>query len=183
MKNTWDKLGEDIHTLKDELETLLEMLPISVKFNKQTTSLNKAWKRFDLSQKKMNAFIIPVKSIEINSPLLKHADFAATWKFWKDYLLEQHGIHARSRTESMQLKQMEKITEGNPELGVQFLEYAMYRGTKSFFKVNETELPKKLNSQNNSDSKTTGMVISLPLKYKQVTLEEATKTEEDAKSK
>ncbi len=178
MKNTWDRLGADLHTVQDELEILLEMMPLSTKFHKQTTTINKAWIRLQASVKLMDTFVIPVKSVEINSPLLKDAEFAATWKFWKDYLIEQHGIHARSRTELMQLKQMLSICEGNATTAVSFLEYAMYRGTKSFFKVNETELA-KMTPSNTVKKDEKAMVISLPSKYKQITLEEAIITAEN----
>ena len=177
MKNTWEKLGNDIETLKGEIETLLEMVPLSTKFHKQSSTINKAWNRFNHSLKAMNAFVTPVKSVDISCPLLKDANFSASWKFWKDYLIEQHGINLRSRTELMQLKQMMKITEGKPDIAVAFLEYAMYRNTKSFFKVNETEIPQATTTKKDSNKK---MVVSLPSKYKQLTLEEAIENEQKA---
>lgn len=174
MKQTWDRLGTDIHTLKDELQLLLEMLPASQKFIKQKGTINKAFNRFILSVKAMDNFVLPIKSVEVVSPLLKNAEFSATWKFWKDYLIEQHGIHMRSRTEVMGLKQMNKLCEGKPETAVYFLEYAMYRNTKSFFKVNETELANSFKKDTPSTSTTK---VTLSKKYHQVTLEEASKNE------
>ena len=115
MKEAWDKLGEDIHTLKDELEELLEMLPQSAKFHKKTNTINKAWNRFQASVNRMDAFIVPVKSVEVNSGLLANANFSATWKTWKDYLIEQHGLFMRSRAELSALKRLAEIAEGTPE--------------------------------------------------------------------
>lgn len=179
MKQTWDKLGTDIHTLKDELELLLEMLPVSQKFIKQKGTVNKAFSRFVLSVKAMDSFVLPIKSVDVISPLLKHADFSATWKFWKDYMIEQHGIHLRSRTEVMQLKKINKLCDGKAETAVYYLEYAMYRNTKSFFKVNEAEMAHFFSKD--TTSSTVKTTVKLSKKYHQVTLEKASKDETNAK--
>lgn len=180
MNQTWERLGTDVHTLKDELEQLMEMLPLSNKFHQQAQSINKAWKRLQSTVTAMNLFITPVKSIEIQSPFLTNAEFSATWKFWKDYLIEQHGIHLRSRAEQMSLKHMFLLADKKPELAVSYLEYAMYRGTKSFFKVIEKELPSTLVDNNKKEQKP--MTVTLPARFRQKTIHEEIKRVENEKT-
>lgn len=177
MNQTWERLGTDVHTLKDELEQLMEMLPLSNKFHQQAQSINKAWKRLQSTVTAMNLFITPVKSIEIQSPFLTNAEFSATWKFWKDYLIEQHGIHLRSRAEQMSLKQLFTMADKKPELAVKYLEYAMYRGTKAFFKVSDTELPNKTGTLNGNEQKPAP--VQMPARFRQKTIHEEIKRVEN----
>lgn len=153
MKQTWEKLGEDVHTVKGEIVSLLDMLPQSAKFHKQTMRLNKAWERLKKSVSSMDAFITPVKSVEVNSPLLSNAEFAATWKVWKDYLIEQHGVFLRSRAELAGLKRMGEIAGKDPQLAVKYLEFAMYRVSANFYKVNEQEIPQTTNGEKPAPAK------------------------------
>jgi hypothetical protein len=140
MKEHWEIFGTELHAFKEQLEELLEMLPQSQKFYKKTTALNKAWKRVQRSANDMDQFITPVKSVKVISPLLEDSEFSATWKLWKEYLREQHGIHLRSRAELMGLKRLADISEKQPKNAIRYLEFAISRADKNFYKVNEIDI-------------------------------------------
>jgi hypothetical protein len=163
MKDHWENIGNEIHAFKDSLETLLDMLPQSAKIYKQVASLQKSWGKVQRAVNDMDPFITPVKSIEVKSPLLADADFKATWKFWKEYLGEQHGIAMRSRAELMALKRLIDISEEKPQTAVAYLEFAMSRMDKNFYKVHDMEV---LQADKNAETKT-GIKIALPPQYQQ----------------
>lgn len=113
------------------------------------------------SLNEMDKFITPVKSIDVKSPLLSDAGFRAGWNFWKEYLHEQYGIFMRSRAELMSLKRLMDISENNAAIAIYYLEFAISRMKKNFYKVNDAPEPKK---PVNTD--TGKFVFKLPEKYK-----------------
>ncbi len=161
MKQSWEKATENVMLFKQELEELHELLPKSVKIHQKTATLNKAWKKVQLALNDMDKFITPVKSVEVKSSLLNHPLFRESWVLWKEYLNEQHGIFMRSRAELMGLKRIMDISGDNPEKAIYYLEYAISRLEKNFYKVTEQEEVKR------PDKNTTKpIVIKLPSKYK-----------------
>lgn len=141
MKESWDKLQNDLLNLHTHLEELLEILPLSTAFLKKKNALIKAWKALQKSTVDVDSYITPVKSIKVVSPLLDNPDFKETWKFWKEYLAEQHGIVMRSRAELMSLKRMMDISGNDPAIAIKTLEFVMSRPTdKNFYKIKEDDL-------------------------------------------
>jgi hypothetical protein len=161
MKQTWEKAEQSIMVFKQELEELFELLPKSVKIHQKTASLNKAWKKVQVSLNEMDKFITPVKSVDVKSKLLNDEKFRESWVFWKEYLNEQHGIFMRSRAELMALKRLMDISGDNPEKAVSYLEYAISRLEKNFYQVKEQEAPKHADKNSSKP-----IVIKLPSKYK-----------------
>lgn len=142
MKQSWDILQNDLLNLKTQIEELLEILPKSTVFYKKTMVLNKSWKNVLKSVHDVDAFITPVKSIKVHSPLLDNDEFKATWIFWKEYLSEQHGIVMRSRAEFMSLKRLMDISGNDPKSAIHTLEFVMSRPTdKNFYKIKSPEFP------------------------------------------
>lgn len=140
MKEHWENLLTEIENLREELETLLEMVPQSPKFYKKASGINKIWKRLQKGVNQVDQFISSVKSVKVNSVLLNDSGFKETWQLWKDYLNEQHGIVMRSRSELMGLKRLGEISGDNPRLAIRYLEYAISRPTdKNFYKVNDID--------------------------------------------
>ncbi|MFW5830790.1 MAG: hypothetical protein ACOCVA_00975 [Prolixibacteraceae bacterium] len=162
MREHWEILGTELHSFKEQLEKLLEMLPQSQKFYKQTTALNKDWKKVQRAANDMDQFITPVKSVKVVSPLLEDPEFPATWKLWKDYLVEQHGIHLRSRAELMSLKRLSDISGKQAKTAIRYLEFAMSRADKNFYKVNETDIPQPGNEKSSGKK-----VYKAPPRYSQ----------------
>ena len=165
MKDHWEKLGTDAHALKERIEELLENAPQSARFYKLTTDLNKAWTKFQKSMNDMDQFIAPVKSVEVKCAMLTDATFSGAWAMWKDYLNEQHGITMRSRAELAALKRLVEIADNNPATAAGYLEYAMSRVEKNFYKVNKVDLPPSVAA---AVTATTGKsIIKLPARYAQ----------------
>ena len=162
MKQTWEKAEQSIMQFKQELEELHELLPKSVKIHQKTASLNKAWKKVQLSLNEMDKFITPVKSVDVKSKLLNDEKFRESWVFWKEYLNEQHGIFMRSRAELLGLKRLMDISGDNTEKAIYYLEYAISRLEKNFYQVNDDEKTKHPDK-----NKSKPLVIRLPSKYKQ----------------
>ena len=161
MKEEWENLLTEMSNLKDDLESLLEMVPLSAKFHQKTNSINKIWKRLQRAVNQVDQYITPVKSVKVTSPLLSDADFKTAWKMWKDYLNEQHGIVMRSRAELMGLKRLAEISEGNPGKAIKYLEFAISRPTdKNFYKVNDIDA-----NPDNDDREPPKKVIKLPSQY------------------
>jgi hypothetical protein len=164
MKDHWEKLGAEAHALKEHIEEMLEMAPKSARFYKLTGDINKAWTKFQKAMNDMDQFIAPVKSVEVKCAMLADAAFAETWAMWKDYLNEQHGLTMRSRAELMALKRIVDISENNAAKAVKYLEFAMGRIDKNFYKVNEVEIPADKPGNTQGTGKT---IIKLPAKYQQ----------------
>ena len=161
MKQTWEKAEQSIMVFKQELEELHELLPKSVKIHQKTASLNKAWKKVQVSLNEMDKFVTPVKSVDVKSKLLDDVKFRESWVLWKEYLNEQHGIFMRSRAEMIGLKRLMDISGDNPEKAVSYLEYAISRLEKNFYQVKEQEETKHTDKNNSKP-----IVIKLPSKYK-----------------
>ena len=142
MKQSWEAAEKAIVLFQEELEELYTLLPKSVKIHQQLAKLNKSWKKVKLTLNEMDKFITPVKSVDVKSKMLENEPFREAWVLWKEYLNEQHGIFMRSRAELMALKRMMDISGDNPEKAIFYLEYAMSRLEKAFYKVNEAEEPK-----------------------------------------
>lgn len=159
MKQTWDKFGNHIHNFKTELESLIEIVPQSGKIHKQVNRVNKAYNYLIKSAKDMDQFVAPVKSVQVDSPLLADADFKATWKFWKDYLHEQHGVIMRTRAELMALKRLMEFSGEKPATAIRYLEFAMGGLYANFFKVKETDNPETKNGEEKK------MVVQVPSNY------------------
>lgn len=161
MKQNWEKVEKSIIVFKQELEELFELLPQSVKIHQKTASLNKAWKKMQASLNEMDKFITPVKSVDVKSKLLNDEKFRESWLFWKEYLNEQHGIFMYSRAELMGLKRIMDISGDNTEKAIYYLEYAISRLEKNFYKVIEQE-----ESKHTHKNLSKPIVIKLPHKYK-----------------
>ena len=162
MKQTWENFTETAQSFKTHFEELLEMLPQSAKFYAKQQALIKQWKKFKNDINLMDDFISPtIKSVKVTNGLLKDADFSATWKFWKDYLIEQHAVYMRSRTELMALKRLSDISGEKPTTAIRFLEFAMSRGDKNFYIVHEKEKPATEVAKNEKG----GTIIELPSNY------------------
>lgn len=177
MQEHWEKVGDELTAVKEQIEALLEMVPQSQKFYTATANINKQWKKLQHAVNEMDPFITPVKSVAVTSALLAHEALAAAWDLWKEYLVEQHGLHLRSRAELMALKRLSEISGAKPETAVRFLEFAMSRADKNFYVVNEQALPDPATTAQQGGK----TVIKLPTQYTQTQPEPVAKAFEPAK--
>jgi hypothetical protein len=161
MQEHWEKVGDELTAVKEQIEALLEMVPQSQKFYTATANINKQWKKLQHAVNEMDPFITPVKSVAVTSALLAHEALAAAWTLWKEYLVEQHGLHLRSRAELMALKRLSEISGAKPDVAVRYLEFAMSRADKNFYVVNEQALPEPATTTQQGGK----TVIKLPAQY------------------
>ena len=92
MKQSWERAETSIMVFKQELEELYELLPKSVKIHQKTATLNKAWKKVQISLNEMDKFISPVKSVDVKSNLLNNEKFREAWILWKDFLKDRKSV-------------------------------------------------------------------------------------------
>lgn len=138
MKKTWEELGEQVHKLQSTIQEIIEVLPNSPAMYKRERQLKADWEKFKRLFNKFDGFVTPVAPVNVKEPW-NDPEFLETWKYWKDYLIEQHGVFIRSRSEVMALKQLKDITENNPQKAIKYLEYAISGRYQNFFKLDEEQ--------------------------------------------
>ena len=148
MKQTWDKLYESLVLFKDELQEYISVLPQNKSLKKQQNRVLSLWKESLKNIREFDKFVSPVSPVEILFPN-SNQKFINTWNYWKDYLSEQHGIIMRSRYEMQALKLLWDIADQDHLKAIEYLNYAMSRGYRNFFKVNKNA---KLKPNDNEDS-------------------------------
>jgi len=134
MRDEWDQMCEDVRKFQEALEEIIAVLPQSPAMYKRENAVKKSWEKFKKSWNNFDGFISPMKAIEVKEPW-NDPEFLSTWKMWKEYLQEQHGVWMRSRSEVMALKHLKDLCDNNPKEAVRFLEYAMAGRYLNFFKV------------------------------------------------
>lgn len=102
---------------------------------------------YDEIDRRVNATIEPV---EIELPW-KSKDFEGAWQYWKEYLREQHHVFVRSRAEKKMLARLKKISEGDEQRAIEYLDYAEGTLYRMFFKVTEKEYTKAPKGAERSD--------------------------------
>lgn len=138
MREEWDQMGTDVRNLQEAMQELLEIMPQSPTFFKAEIKIKKSWEKFKKSFNNFDGFISPMKAIAVKEPW-NDPEFLSTWKMWKEYLQEQHGVWMRSRSEVMALKHLTDLANNNPKEAIRFLEYAMAGRYQNFFKVKAEE--------------------------------------------
>lgn len=76
-------------------------------------------------------FITPVEPL-LNILPWETNNFSEAWKFWKEYLQEQHGQILRSRAEKASLTYLESLAGSNEEEAIKIINFSCYLRAKSF---------------------------------------------------
>lgn len=154
-----EKKEQDIRELRREWESLWESLEaanaafneylgsgLSVRdgllvepfIGKWNTLKNRAESCYDALDRQMNRQTEPVE-VELPWP---GESFKEAWQYWKDYLREQHHTYVKSRAERKMLARLKKISEGDEQRAIEYLDYAESALYRMFFKVTEREYQK-----------------------------------------
>lgn len=133
MKNKWNKIFNTLTAADAELRAYLSACGNAAKLK----PFVKQWETLKTDANEIDA-VMSADPVEIKTPF-KDASVSETWATWKAYLLEQHGIVMRSRSERAALDLLYKWSAGNPEKAVYFVNYAMSFQYRSFFKVSEKD--------------------------------------------
>jgi hypothetical protein len=138
LKNNYDEILKSLQEFKERLDDLLPYLPGTKDIYTRKMDLKRRWERSKDLINELGALILPVQSLPVEIPSnYNNPDFIQTWTFYKEYLEEQHGISMKSRMEIKNLKRLVEISENNPEVAIKFLEYAISKGSKGFYKVDD----------------------------------------------
>jgi len=136
MKAQWNELTEKLQEFKVPLEDLLQIIPLGKRYFRIKQKIEKNWKDVIRAHEKLDPFISDVvDSIPINNPWSSD-DFKSTWRIYKDYLKEQHGLQMQSRMELYRLEWLKENTKDNPNLAIVWIKYWIARGSEAIYKVN-----------------------------------------------
>ncbi|MCL1942566.1 MAG: hypothetical protein FWF54_03330 [Candidatus Azobacteroides sp.] len=148
MQKTWQAICEIINTADAKLEEFMLSAGLSTLQINKLNKFIKEWNNLKKSADSFDQFLTPVSPIEVEYPF-EQDDFKYTWKIWKEYLREQHGIYIRSRAEQQSLLYLNEISEGNADKAVCYLRYAMAFTYRFFFKVEKKDTVNPPNNNNN----------------------------------
>ena len=98
---------------------------------KKTKVLVKAWNDLKKLAEEFDQFVTPVEPVTNILPW-ETSQFAGKWKFWKEYLQEQHGQVMRSRSEKMALEYLAMLAEDSEEKACKIIDFSCYLRAKSF---------------------------------------------------
>lgn len=131
MKQQWDKLWGGLEQMNADLQQFLEEIKLSPAAQKAVKPVIKSWGKLKGDAQDFDKFVTPIEPLEVGIPW-ETEKFAEMWKFYKEFLLEQHCIAMKSRAEHMALKYLAEIADSNEEKAIRILEFSMYLRSKSF---------------------------------------------------
>jgi hypothetical protein len=138
LKKHYEDVVDSLMEFKEKFEDLITLIPHSKEMYKRILNLKRSWEKSKELMDELGNCILPVQNLPVKLPEnYNNPDFLQTWTFYKEYLQEQHGINMKSRMEIKSLKFLVEISENDPEVAIKFLEYAISKGSKGFFKVDD----------------------------------------------
>lgn len=143
MLQHWDNIWKQLEASDKELEVFLESGGLTNSMIKKFNGFVKNWNSLKKMMEDFDQFVTPIEPITNILPW-ETDDFANVWKFWKEYLQEQHGQIMRSRAEKMALAYLEQLADSNEENACKIIEFTCYIRAKSFI------LPPKKKEDNNN---------------------------------
>lgn len=149
MRKEWEKLYESLADFQEDLEELLADLPQSKHFKQESSILKRKWAISQRLANDLDQLIGPVETLSVHVPFFEN-DFVDAWKFWKEYLNEQHSISMKSRMEIQSLKRLMEISDKKMDQAILILEFAESCGYKNFFKVDDKMKDKPLPENTNT---------------------------------
>ncbi len=140
----YNNMYDSLTDFQEQLQEFMSVAPQSPEMYKRVLGIKRSWEKSQRAVNELGNFIIPVTELDVKIPeKFNTARFVEAWHTWRDYLEEQHGTKMRSRMEIKALKLLLEISEKDPERAVRYLDYAMARGSKSFYKVDDSTKPTK----------------------------------------
>lgn len=136
MLKHWNKFCEQITAAEAKLQEFLTNGGLSALQLKKLQKFIKDWNDLKAKADDFDRFVNPIDPIKVESPF-DQDDFRYFWKYWKEYLQEEHGVSMRSRREQMTLDYLAEISNNNPDTAIYILRFAMKSGAKNFFVVTE----------------------------------------------
>mgnify|MGYP005932144635 CR=1 FL=1 len=147
MQKHWDKLWEKIVETDKQFDEYLQNAGLGTLGIKKTKGVVKAWNDLKKLAEEFDQFVTPVDPVTNILPW-ETSKFVGKWKFWKEYLQEQHGQVMRSRSEKMALEYLAMLAGDNEERACQIIDFSCYLRAKSFI------IPPEKKEDNNKLAKT-----------------------------
>ncbi len=138
MKTQWDNFSKGF----DKFNKLYAELVAGITDKKSLNAIKiatKEWNKLIMLHNEFDKLVEPVSPIDIKSPF-KSAEFAETWKLYKEYLEETHKQYIPSRRELMMLRRLHKLSDKDEKRAIDFLEYYICHGSKGIYKPTEKQL-------------------------------------------
>lgn len=131
MKQQWDKTHDLLADFQAEFAAFLSAARLKPNDYKMAMQLKKTWEKAGTAVEDFSGFVSDIQPVMVKLPESK--EFAEKWKFWKDYLIEQHGTHMRSRWELVALKTLSDISDGDPKKMCDNIDWFINKRYRSFF--------------------------------------------------
>lgn len=130
-----------------ELENFLQNGGLTNSLIKKFSGFVKDWNALKKLMEEFDQFIMPIEPI-INILPWETPAFIEAWKYWKEYLQEQHGQTLRSRSEKASLAYLESLAGSHEEEAIKIINFSCYIRAKSFI------LPPQKKEDNNKVTNT-----------------------------
>lgn len=140
----WEKLWDNLNQVNIYFQSYID----TVLLVQQRIKMEPLIKEFEELKKNSEKFYNDLDDAVAQSRTVSHVlitppwdsqKFLETWKFWKEYLLEQHQINLSTRAEQKQLDFLAQISDNKEENAYPVLDYAMANLYKMFFKLDEKQ--------------------------------------------
>lgn len=141
MIKRWKALYKCVGSFQESLQGFFSVVTVPGPYNSKMKELVKAWADICKFMNELDEFITPVEPLQLTA--IEDKKLSDTWHTWKEYLQEQHGFSMRSRMEHYSLQLLTRLSAGDPAKAVEYLEYAMSRGYRNFFKPDEKQAEKE----------------------------------------
>lgn len=149
MHLTWEKCWKQLEKTNTALNDFLENGGLSTISLSRSKAFVKQWNALGKQLAEFDNFITPVEPCEIKFPF-HTPEMTEMWKRWKNYLSEQHGQSMGSHSEQSALEQLTEFSRDDEEKAVKILRYAMANRYKNFFAIEEKDMKKPANEENQS---------------------------------
>ena len=138
MKPQWTNLSSSIAEFNNRFDEMAQGVT-DVRTTKALKKLADFWNKVIFLQNEFDKLVEPIASIEVKLAFLS-PEFAATWKTYKEYLLEDHNAYIGSRREMIMMKRLKKFSLNNDQRATEMLEFFIANGYKGMFKPTEKQL-------------------------------------------
>lgn len=127
----WDNIWKQMEMSNNELETFLQNAGLTNSLVKKFSGFVKTWNSLKRMMEEFDQFIQPIEPVQTTLPW-ETEHFAEKWKYWKEYLQEQHGQVMRSRAEKAALTYLADLADNNEGKAMEIIDFSCYLRAKSF---------------------------------------------------
>ena len=155
MKPQWENLVKSVYKHAELLKEFIDNVT-DPKTSKNLVKLASGYNKVLALSDDFAKLVEPISPREVKLPF-ETADFAEEWTFYKEYLMEQHGSYASSRTQIKMLNSLKKWSGGSEDRAKEILEFLIINRYKKFFQPTTEQLsgkdlpPEEQDSSNSID--------------------------------